>query len=387
MADSYEIRNAFTVPFEYRVHFSDHLLDADNPLLAQVLMPSAGSAVARAVVFIDQTLLHANPALTNDVRGYFYAHRGRLTLAADVLVMPGGEQAKRDAAVFDRCVLALRDAKLDRHSYAVMIGGGAMLDAVGFAASTVHRGVRQVRIPTTVLAQNDAGIGVKNGIDYQGQKNFLGSFYPPYAVLNDYTLLATLPLTARRDGHAEAVKVGLIRDAAFYAWVEQHAPALASGEEAATRYAIRRCAELHLQHIGSAGDPFERGSARPLDFGHWAAHKLEQLSHFRISHGHAVAVGMAIDVLYSSRMGLLADADARRIHQCLQRLGFTFDVAGLAGLKSRDDLPLLLEGIAEFQEHLGGQLCVTMLRQIGVGVELNTLDTGLLAECCANVLL
>jgi 3-dehydroquinate synthase len=291
----------------------------------------------------------------------------------------GGEGAKRDTAVFDQTVQVLRSAKLDRHSYAILIGGGAMLDACGFACASVHRGVRTIRIPTTVLAQNDAGIGVKNGIDFLGQKNFLGSFYPPYAVINDYTLLTTVPMSMKRDGHAEAVKVGLIRDGEFFNWIEQNALPLKLGEEAQTRYAIRRCAEIHLNQITCAGDPFERGSARPLDFGHWAAHKLEQLSGFTLSHGRAVAVGMAIDVLYSVRTGMILDADGERVLNLLRALGFDFNVGPV-------DVDTLLGGLAEFQEHLGGELCVTMLKAIGEGVEIGQIDMQLMKKCCEKVL-
>ena len=113
------------------------------------------------------------------------------------------------------------------------------------------------------------------------------------AVVNDFTLLRGLPAEHWRDGTAEAVKVALIRDGAFFEWLDERAGLLAGRDEAAMRHLIFRCAQLHIRQITAGGDPFERGSARPLDFGHWAAHKLEQLSNFSITHGHAVAVGMA----------------------------------------------------------------------------------------------
>ena len=175
----------------------------------------------------------------------------------------------------------MNDQRIDRHSSVIAIGGGAMLDVVGFAAAITHRGVRLIRMPTTVLAQNDAGIGVKNGVNYLGKKNFLGSFAPPFAVINDFTLLYTLRPQQWRDGTAEAVKVALIRDRAFFEWIEANAARLVERDSTAFRFLIRRCAELHLEHITAGGDPFERGSARPLDFGHWSAHKMESLSQFR----------------------------------------------------------------------------------------------------------
>ncbi len=377
------IHNAFSVPFEYPVIFTDSLFDPANNTLSTVLI--ANAPPARAVVFLDQAL--ANHGLGDQIERYFAAHRASLKMAAPVAVIPGGEAAKQQWQVFEQCVRVLRDARLDRHSYVIIVGGGAVLDAAGLAASLVHRGLRQIRVPTTVLAQNDAGVGVNNGIDFDGQKNFLGTFSPPTAVINDFSLLATLSPIARRDGHAEAVKVAAIRDASFFEWLDQNTDALAAGDDAATRYAIRRCAELHVQHIGQSGDPFERGSARPLDFGHWAAHKLEQLSDYRISHGQSVAVGIGIDTAYSMAVGMIAPSDADRVTDLLRRLGFTDQLGAPANLRSIDDLSQLLSGLDEFQEHLGGQLCITLLAGIGRGVEVSDIDRTLMRQCCAEVLL
>jgi 3-dehydroquinate synthase len=375
----FEIRNQFVVPYEYKVIFADQVMRPDNPTLADLLSPTGTPHSSRAAVFVDQGFHEANPAVLTDAVAYFARYVGRLELVQSPVLCTGGEPAKRDFRVFEQTVQVLRQAKLDRHSYAILIGGGAMLDACGFAVATTHRGLRTIRIPTTVLGQNDAGIGVKNGIDFLGQKNFLGSFYPPFAVINDYTLLKNLPLEMKRDGHAEAVKVGLIRDAAFFDWIGQNARRLQDGDDEPTRYAIRRCAEIHLKQITGAGDPFERGSARPLDFGHWAAHKLEQMSGFTLAHGRAVAIGMAIDVLYSNRTGMISDDDCRQIFGTLDSLGFTFDVGPV-------DVDALLGGLAEFQEHLGGELCVTMLKAIGQGIEIHQIDMNLMKRCCEELL-
>jgi 3-dehydroquinate synthase len=377
----HEIHNSFQVTYNYPVIFCDDVFNIGNPALRQLLAPGVGNA-ARCVLFIEDGVHRANPHVTDDAVGYFRSHAPALTLATEPKILPGGETAKRGWSIFERCATQLNDARIDRHSYAIAVGGGAFLDVVGFAAAAVHRGVRHIRIPTTVLAQNDAGIGVKNGIDFFGKKNFLGSFAPPNAVINDFNLLRTLPPEEWRSGTAEAVKVGLIRDAGFFEWIEQHAAALAAAEPEAMRYQIRRCAELHLQHIMTGGDPFERGSARPLDFGHWAAHKLEQMSDFKIRHGHAVAIGMAIDVRYSTRIGLLAENDMRRILDCLTRLGFPLTLDNWLGANSTDRL---LDGLADFQEHLGGKLCLTMLRGIGLGVEIDAVDKQILNECVREV--
>lgn len=381
-----EIVGAFSVPFAYRVIFTEGVLNPDNPVLAEVLA-GAAPAPARAVAFVDGGLARADPGLLPALLAYFQRHRDRLALAAPPQVVAGGEGSKLGLAGFEACVRALHEARLDRHSYAVAIGGGATLDTVGFAASSVHRGVRQVRLPTTVLGQNDAGIGVKNGIDYLGKKNFLGAFYPPHAVINDFALLRTLPPEHWRDGTAEGVKVGLIRDAAFFAWIEANAEPLSQRVERPMRQLIRRCAELHLRHIATGGDPFERGSARPLDFGHWSAHKLEQLSDYRLTHGHAVAVGMAVDVLYAGRIGLIEKDDAGRVLRVLKRLGFRLDVGASLGIRDADDCAVILQGLDEFQEHLGGALCVAMLRRIGQSLDVAEIDRATMQACVAEVLL
>lgn len=385
MPPANEIRGTFAVTYDHRVLFSDGVFDPANPSLIDVMPPGEAGRPARVLAFLD-----AGPAAHGDlpkrVTDYFRANGNRVTLAGEPVVVVGGEAAKRDTGTFDHAVRALHDAALDRHSYVLIVGGGAVLDAVGFAASVVHRGIRHVRVPTTVLAQNDAGIGVKNGIDQFGRKNFLGTFSAPVAVINDFTLLRNLPQGHWRDGTAEAVKVSLIRDGEFFLWLEQHAAALAGRDEPAMRRLIFRCAELHLRQITAGGDPFERGSARPLDFGHWSAHKLEQLSGFSLTHGHAVAVGIAIDTLYAARAGLLSQPDADRVVGCLRRLGFDLAVGPRVPAIGRDALDPLLDGIAEFREHLGGQLSITMLRGLGQAVELHDIDLPLMRRCAADVL-
>ena len=268
---------------------------------------------------------------------------------------------------------------LDRHCCVIALGGGAVLDAVGYACATFHRGMRLIRLPSTVLAQNDAGIGVKNGINAFGQKNLLGAFYPATAVINDFQLLTTLGHRDQIAGLAEAVKVALIKDRSFFEWMERQADALARFDHPASRHAIRRCAELHLGHITGAGDPFERGNGRPLDYGHWAAHRLENLSQHRLRHGEAVAVGMALDGLYANALGLLNDIDSERILSLLLRLGFNLCPAEL-NLKDDQGRSRVLLGLEEFRQHLGGQLSIPMLSGIGASVDLHEIDDGLMEQ-------
>jgi 3-dehydroquinate synthase len=243
----------------------------------------------------------------------------------------------------------------------------------GLAAATAHRGVRHVRIPTTTLSQDDSGVGVKNGINAFGKKNFIGTFAPPFAVINDFKLLETLSDRDKRAGYVEAVKVALIRDADFFEAIERDAFKLRQFEPEAMKRLIFRSAELHLNHIATSGDPFEFGSARPLDFGHWAAHKLEQLSEYRLRHGEAVAVGIALDVVYSRRMGYIDPACERRILRLLELLGFDLFASELLHVDSNEE-SILLRGLEEFREHLGGELTITLLRGIGQGFEVHQID-------------
>ena len=191
------------------------------------------------------------------------------------LALAGGETIKQSAGPVRRMIDALRAGNICRHSYCIAIGGGAFLDAAGLAAALFHRGVRLVRVPTTALAQCDSGVGVKNAINYAGSKNLLGTFAPPYAVLNDADFLDALPLPLLLDGIAEAIKVAAIKDAAFFRSIERAAPRIRKRDLPVIRRILKRCALLHLDHIATSGDPYELGTARPLDYGHWAAHKLE----------------------------------------------------------------------------------------------------------------
>ncbi|RYF95967.1 MAG: 3-dehydroquinate synthase, partial [Chitinophagaceae bacterium] len=250
------------------------------------------------------------------------------------------------------------------------------LDIAGYAAAVAHRGIRHIRIPTTVLSQNDSGIGVKNGINFFGKKNFLGSFAPPSAVFNDYQLLQTLDERNWRSGISEAIKVALIKDKAFFEWLETNATDLAARDMPSMKYLIKRCAELHLQHI-AGGDPFEMGSSRPLDFGHWSGHKLEQLTDFSVLHGEAVAMGIVLDSAYSYVAGRINEEDMQRIISLLTTLGFDLTHPEM---KIENEQSPLIAGLNEFREHLGGRLTIMLLREIGKGEEVHHLDTPLLKK-------
>lgn len=295
---------------------------------------------------------------------------------AEMLTVAGGEEVKNDEAYLKQVVTGINDYGIDRHSYVAAIGGGSVLDMAGYASAIAHRGIRHIRIPTTVLAQNDSGIGVKNSVNAFGKKNFLGTFAPPVAVFNDACFLDTLNERDWRAGVAEAIKVALIKDAAFFDWLEENAAAIRGGDKALMQQQIRRCAELHLAHIAS-GDPFEMGSARPLDFGHWSAHKLEQLSGFTVRHGEAVAMGIALDTTYSYFSERISVADLHRVIRVLQAFGFELFHPLMEISRAQN---ALLNGLDEFREHLGGRLTITLLKSIGEGEEVNEMNADLLRK-------
>ena len=370
------------VTYEYPVHFTAGMFDPANPVLAETVARLEPERRHRCLVFVDDALLAARPELPDQIVAYARHHARAMDLVTRPLAVPGGERVKAELWFVEQLQERLFEHHIDRHAFVIAIGGGAMLDAVGLVAATTHRGVRLIRVPTTVLAQNDSGVGVKNGVNLYGVKNFVGAFMPPFAVLNDFDLLTTLGPRDKIAGMAEAVKVALIRDARFFAWLEQHADDLVTFERVAAAEMIRRCAELHMHQIAHGGDPFETGSARPLDFGHWSAHKLESLTKHHLRHGEAVAIGIALDARYSVLCGMLDAGEEVRICALLEHLGFRLWHPALE-TRHEDGRVAVLNGLREFREHLGGELTVTLLAGIGIGVEVHEIDEALMLTAIA----
>ncbi len=385
-ADLRSIRQTVQVTFDYGVHFTRDLFAPDNPLFYDVVSSSATNAPRKVLVAIERAVADARPDLTAAIAAYCRRYPRSIQLVCDPLVVDGGEAAKNASDVLAQVQGRINKHGLDRQSFVVVIGGGALLDVAGYAAATAHRGIRLIRVPTTVLAQADSGVGVKNGINAFGKKNFLGTFAPPFAVLNDFGFLDTLPDREWRGGLSEVVKVALLKDPEFFTYIDEHAERLVQRDARVMEHVIHRCAELHLQHIATNGDPFELGSSRPLDFGHWAAHKLEQLSNYRLRHGEAVAIGLALDSTYSRLSSLLSTADWRRIISLLSRLGFSLYTPELgAFLGDRSDHRCPLTGLDEFREHLGGELTVMLLEGIGRGIEVHEIDEARMTASIARL--
>ena len=304
-----------------------------------------------------------------------------MAIAGDIVVVPGGEAVKNQHDCVEHMLKDLSARSIDRQSFAIAIGGGAVLDAVGFAAAIFHRGVRHIRCPTTVLAQDDSGVGVKNAINAFGLKNLLGTFAPPFAVINDFGFPrhAAGARQARRHGGGREGRAdprcGFLPLARARG---RRAGALSAPNALDTL--VRRCAKLHMHQIAHGGDPFETGSARPLDYGHWSAHKLEGLTRNALRHGEAVAIGIALDARYSVLAGLLQEGDdaARAPAACASRFHALGRCAGPDGREA--DRRRVISGLADFQEHSGGELTITLLEGIGRGIEVHVMDHALIEQ-------
>ena len=370
---SSRIERTISVSWHHQVLFTQNVFDAENPTLRNALVEEESTGPRKTLFILDESLALAMPTLASEIEAYFKTHSDSLSLVCPPIIMEGGERTKNSYFHVSEVQSHADRYHLDRHAYLICVGGGALLDMVGLAAATAHRGIRHIRIPTTTLSQNDSGVGVKNGINAFGKKNFIGTFAPPFAVINDFQLLSTLSARDKRNGYVEAVKVACIRDANFFEQIETDAGALAHFESAAMQRLIYRCAELHMNHIASSGDPFEMGSARPLDFGHWAAHKLEQISEYRLRHGEAVAIGIALDCIYARDMKYLTAEDCDRIIRLLVRLGFNVWSNDLLHTDTDGKL-VVIEGLEEFREHLGGRLTITLLESIGKGFEVHEMS-------------
>lgn len=367
------IEQSFSVSFQYPVVFTRGSLDPESVVLRDAVA-RAGGGRHRVLAVIDSGVLAAQPNLSERLAAYARAHDATFEPIDDPYVLEGGEACKEKLDWLPEIHARVANEGICRHSFLLAIGGGSVVDAAGYAAALAHRGVRLLRFPTTVLAQNDAGIGVKNAVNFRQRKNFVGTFVPPFAVINDFDFLDSLDPRDRRAGIAEAVKVALIKDATFFDWLHASRAALGRSETTAMEEMIVRCAELHLEHIRTSGDPFELGSARPLDFGHWSAHKLEELSGYALRHGEAVAIGIALDSLYCARRGFLSDADLERILETLEALGFALWDDALARL----DVESALD---DFRVHLGGDLCVCLISGIGRAMDVGEIDVAQMRAC------
>lgn len=374
------IEQSFSVAYAYKLYFTNDIFNAENTLFRDIMATYKPNSRTKVLFIIDDGVVNKHKDLVSKINSYCSTHQKTIQLTQRIIVK-GGEDAKNSEESIDKVLKGINENGICRHSFVVAIGGGAVIDMAGYAAAIAHRGVKLIRIPTTVLSQNDAAVGVKNSVNVFGKKNFIGTFAPPYAIINDSKFLTTLEQRDWIAGVAEAIKVALIKDASFFDYVRKHTRELREREMEAMQYTIYRCAEMHMQHIATGGDPFESGSSRPLDFGHWAAHKLEHMTNYSLRHGEAVAKGMALDVTYAHLMGLIPAQVLDQIIAVMQQIGFDLQIP----LKTDAEINELLKGIQEFREHLGGELTITLINGIGRKHDVHHIDMEVMKEAISKL--
>ncbi|MGA1634181.1 MAG: 3-dehydroquinate synthase [Gemmobacter sp.] len=286
----------------------------------------------------------------------------RAGIAHATLVLAPGEGTKGWEGL-RRSVEWLLDQRVERRDLVIAFGGGVIGDLGGFASAILRRGVRYAQIPTTLLAQVDSSVGGKTGINTAQGKNLVGAFHQPVLVLADTGLLATLPPRDFRAGYGEVVKYGLLGDAAFFEWLERQGPALAAGDGAARRAAVRRSVEMKAEIV--ARDETEEGERALLNLGHTFCHALEAATGYgpRLLHGEGVAIGCALAFDLSARLGLCAQEAPSRVRAHLAAMGMKADLAAIAGPLPDDDALMAL--MAQDKKVVDGRLRFILARGIG----------------------
>ena len=281
--------------------------------------------------------------------------------ATEIVVSPG--ESSKSFSTLQTVVDRILDARLERGDAVVALGGGVVGDLAGFAAAIVRRGMNLVQAPTTLLAQVDASVGGKTGINSAHGKNLVGAFHQPRLVLADTGALATLPPREFAAGYAEVVKYGLIGDAPFFAWLENAREEVFSGGTARIR-AISESCRAKARIV--AADEREAGERALLNFGHTFAHALEAACGYdwaRLVHGEAVAIGMALAHDFSAALGLAPATDAERVKRHLRAAGLPVAIADIPGAALGADA--LMTHIAQDKKVKRGRLSFILTRGIG----------------------
>lgn len=262
--------------------------------------------------------------ITNPVVGSLYSQQVLSSFEANgitlsVVEVPDGEEFKslpEAAALYEK----LFPLGLDRRSPIVALGGGVIGDLAGFVAATFMRGLPLIQVPTTVVAQVDSSVGGKVGVNLPQAKNMVGAFYQPCLVLSDVCGLRTLPTREFRAGLAEVVKYGVIADKTFFEWLEANVPAILEGEETVVIHSVKTSCQIKAAFVER--DERDQGIRAALNFGHTVGHALEAATRYsKLSHGEAVAIGMATAARISYQMGLCAEHVALRLERLLERIG------------------------------------------------------------------
>jgi 3-dehydroquinate synthase len=309
---------------------------------------------ARVAIVTDETVarLHLN-RLRDSLREKAIDH-------AVVTIAPGEES--KSFATLTRVVDEIVAARIERNDVVLALGGGVVGDLAGFAAAIVRRGVRLVQVPTTLLAQVDSSVGGKTGINSPRGKNLIGAFHQPSLVVADCGVLDSLPPRIFNAGYAEVAKIGLIRDAAFFAWLEKNWRAMAAGwpeRDEAVAIACRVKAET------VAADETEQGVRALLNLGHTFGHALEAASGYsdRLYHGEAVSIGMVLAHEFSAKLGLAPAGDAVRVAAHLAEVGLPTRIGQIPGVQPSAEH--LMQLMAQDKKVARGKLTFILTHGIG----------------------
>lgn len=335
----------------YPIHIGAHLLDVAGELLAPLI------PLGRVVIVTDVNLAATpHPARLE-------AALARAGIRHRCIVLPAGEGAK-SWPVLERLLDDLLAQGAERRLVLLALGGGVIGDLVGFAAAILLRGVDYLQIPTTLLAQVDSAVGGKTGINTRHGKNLVGAFHQPKAVLIDTSVLDDLPRRELRAGYAEVAKYGFIKDAGFFAWLEEHGGAVLGGDHAARAHAIRRSLEVKAAVV-AADERETTGERALLNFGHTFAHAYEALLGYsgEILHGEAVGIGMVKAFALSVRLGLCPEADLVRARAHLAGLKLPVRLADVTRSSLSPDELLAAMRHDKKVEH--GRLRFVLARRIG----------------------
>ncbi|NLF32138.1 MAG: 3-dehydroquinate synthase [Planctomycetes bacterium] len=382
--DGRSYHQEFEVLCRYDVFFTDDLFDPASGLLPSVFADPGPDGRFHVGVCLDEGLVNAQPDLPNRIAAYFAAHEGRIKLAGEPAIVPGGEARKGDWEAMLDAVWHFGTPRFGRQDYAMIIGGGAMLDLVGFALSIVYRGGRQVRVPTTVLAQCDAGVEVRTFVNEAGRKDFASTLAPPFAVINDRAMLRSLGRREWIAGTAEAFKIALCADRELFDFLCGSAAAIGDRDEDVMDWIIQRSAVLHLERIRSEGMAFGTGREQPVDLGHWVGHRLEAMSRYWLPHGQAIAVGIAVDGACARRLHLISDEELDRILDGLTRAGLPIYHKHLDERTAHGQLKLLAS-LEDMRHRFGPHVTVLLPDRIGHAVPVRAPDRSTLAHAVAEL--
>ena len=332
----------------YPIHIGASLLGRADLILPRLAAPRAAIVSNETVAPLYLESLAA-PLLAAGV-------------ALERIILPDGEQYK-DWQTLNLIHDALLEKRCERSTTLIALGGGVVGDLAGFAAATYQRGMPFIQVPTTLLAQVDSSVGGKTGINHPRGKNMVGAFWQPQAVLADTATLSTLPKRELAAGLAEVIKTGLLRDRAFFTWLEANIDALLARDAEALAEAVQRCCRNKAEVVaGDEREEAKEGGRALLNLGHTFGHAIETgLGYGVWLHGEAVAAGMAIAAELSQRLGWLEEDDAERVRRLIARAGLPVSGPRLGAAR-------YIELMRHDKKVSSGKLRLVLLRGLGQAV-------------------